>query len=389
MKRSRISRRYLPCTPRTLEIIQRPSPHQLTEWTLEDQTHQNLLSWGISLLGLREPLQCGPRVYQGLVIPIVSDHITFSKSWSRRGKHNTLEGLPWAGWAGDGVWFFVRKNWHDITHPLIHWSIHCQVAAFFTCHGAQAKPARTWFVSRVSLWYRGFKSSLCYEVEANASSLTEFRSMIKKAIWDGFFNHWDSQFPHYPPLFMSCLVCGVPSRWQHDLFFHDLFLEQELTNRQKLCHLCGAWLSQLLRNTIQPPLGLSETPLLISESFVVCYKVAILVCYGWKDMKRQREKTRYLLQHDSAWLQGTLRYYKVRVIVSRGLSWSTGVFWGAAQAITHAWADSTDTAKSLLWLSCSRFVTINFNRQTLHQRGRWASPTFWLTFVVSVWASLG
>ena len=106
----------------------------------------------------------------------------------------------------------------------------------------------------------------------------------------------------------------------------------------------------------------------------------------WKGKKK---KTIYLLQHDSAWLQGTSRYYKVRVIVSRGLSWSTGVFWGAAQAITHAWADSTDTAKSLLWLSCNRFVTINFNRQTLHQRGRWASPTFWLTFVVSVRASLG
>lgn len=34
------------------------------------------------------------------------------------GKHNTLEGLPWAGWAGEGVWF-LEKTGMTSPNPLI------------------------------------------------------------------------------------------------------------------------------------------------------------------------------------------------------------------------------------------------------------------------------
>lgn len=388
MKRSRISRRYLPCTPRTLEIIQRPSPHQLTV---------DLGGSNTSKLAVLRNITTGtPRTFTVRTTSVsrlgntnrVRPHYLLQKLVSaRKAQHPGRAPLSRLGWGWCLVFCQEKLAWHHPSiDPLIHSLsgcsfLHMSWSSSKTCQDLICIKGIS-MVSRIQvisvLW--GWSQRFIFD----RVSLNDQEGHLR---W--VFQSLRFTIPTLSPFIYVMLSLWCSFTMAARLIFSWFISWTRADKQTEIMPSMWSLAFSTLRNTIQPPLGLSETPLLISESFVVCYKVAILVCYGWKDMKRQREKTRYLLQHDSAWLQGTLRYYKVRVIVSRGLSWSTGVFWGAAQAITHAWADSTDTAKSLLWLSCSRFVTINFNRQTLHQRGRWASPTFWLTFVVSVWASLG
>ncbi len=82
---SQVHCRYLPCTPRTSGTIQRParsaSVADFNRLSVSQDQNCNLLSWGVSLLGPQEPVQCRPRVCQGLWRVIAVRH--FSKAGPR------------------------------------------------------------------------------------------------------------------------------------------------------------------------------------------------------------------------------------------------------------------------------------------------------------------
>ncbi len=207
---------------------------------------------------------------------------------------------------------------------------------------------------------------LCYEVEANASSLTEFRSMIMKAIWIHLvrwvFNHWDSQIPPHPR--------GVPSRWQVlTWFFDDLFLEQEQANSQTLW-MCSK--DGVFKPEQQPQYNHLIFSVLDSEPHSSSHRQSFgtLQCHAMVSQKCLWYCMVLL------WLKDMVALYLWEWVHSNSRrsdsACSTGVFWGAAQATMQCMSRKQWPYTALVTpVSCIRFVTINFNRQTLHQRGRW------------------